>query len=480
MKIGGIDVGTTGCKLTVYNEKGKLLGKSYKEYEVSRKTGEHEIDADVVFEGVKAVIKETTGKTGNIDAMGVTTFGETFVMLDKDDNVLFPSMLYTDSRGHEEAKLFDEKRVSEIAGVKPHSMYSLPKLMWIKKHFPEIYAKANRILLFEDYIVYMLTGNAQIDRSLAARTMALDIRKCEWSDELLDFAGIDKEKLSKVVLSGTVAGKVKESLAAELGLSDTAVVNGCHDQVAAALGSGIIKSGLAVDGTGTVECVTPMFDGVPENQDIYEKNYPIVPYAFEGKYVTYALSYTGGAAIKWFKDNFASGVSYKELDSMIDNTPGSVLVMPHFAGGGNPYMDSFSKAAFLGVTLETTLSDLYKAVMEGVTYEMLMNLECLKESGISPKCLYATGGGASSSVWLQMKANILGVPITSLDAPEVGAAGTVILTGVAVGAFESIEKAVSVMVKENKTYYPDEKLHKEHMEIFKRYKEIYKAVRPIV
>jgi len=326
----------------------------------------------------------------------------------------------------------------------------------------------------------MLTGNAQIDRSLAARTMALDIRKCEWSDELLDFAGIDKEKLSKVVLSGTVAGKVKESLAAELGLSDTAVVNGCHDQVAAALGSGIIKSGLAVDGTGTVECVTPMFDGVPENQDIYEKNYPIVPYAFEGKYVTYALSYTGGAAIKWFKDNFASGVSYKELDSMIDNTPGSVLVMPHFAGGGNPYMDSFSKAAFLGVTLETTLSDLYKAVMEGVTYEMLMNLECLKESGISPKCLYATGGGASSSVWLQMKANILGVPITSLDAPEVGAAGTVILTGVAVGAFESIEKAVSVMVKENKTYYPDEKLHKEHMEIFKRYKEIYKAVRPIV
>lgn len=480
MKIGGIDVGTTGCKLTVYNKKGEFLGQSYKEYKVSRKTGEHEIDATVVLEGVKNVIKETTEAIGNIDVIGVTTFGETFVMLDENDNVLFPSMLYTDTRGYEESKLFDANRVAEIAGVKPQSMYSLPKIMWIKNNHPEVYKKAKRILLFEDYIIYMLTGNAQIDRSLAARTMALDIRKCEWSDELFDFAGVDVAKMSKVVPSGSIAGKVKENLLSELGLSDTVVVNGCHDQVAAALGSGIIKSGLAVDGTGTVECVTPMFDNIPDNPDIYEKNYPIVPYVFEGKYVTYALSYTGGAAIKWFKDNFAANLSYKELDSMIDNTPGSIMVMPHFAGGGNPYMDPFSKAAFLGITLETTLGDLYKAVMEGITYEMLLNLSHLRDSGISPDHLYATGGGASSPEWLQMKANILGVPVTSLDAPEVGAAGTVILAGVATGAFENMEKAVSIMVKEKKTYYPDEELHEKHKEVFGKYKEIYKAVKPLV
>ncbi len=480
MKIGGIDVGTTGCKLTVYNEKGELLGKSHKEYEVSRKTGEHEIDAATVFAGVKDVIKETAGRIGNIDAIGVTTFGETFVMLDENNNVLFPSMLYTDSRGYKEAELFDAKRVCEIAGVKPHSMYSLPKIMWIKNNHPDVYEKAKRILLFEDYIIYMLTGVAQIDRSLAARTMALDIRNCEWSDELFDFAGIDKSKMSKVVPSGSIAGKIKENLLDELGLSKTIIVNGCHDQVAAALGSGIIKSGLAVDGTGTVECVTPMFDKIPENADIYEKNYPIVPYVFEGKYVCYALSYTGGAAIKWFKDNFAPQLSYKELDSMIDNTPGNIMVMPHFAGGGNPYMDPFSKAAFIGITMETTLGELYKAIMEGVTYEMLLNMSHLKDSGIAPDHLYATGGGASSPIWLQMKANILGVPVTSLDAPEVGAAGTVILAGIAIGIFASVEEAVSVMVKEYKTYFPDNELHKKHMEVFDRYKEIYKAVRPLV
>lgn len=480
MKIGGIDVGTTGCKLTVYNEKGELLGKSYKEYEVSRKTGEHEIDAVTVFEGIKTVIKETVKITGNIDAIGVTTFGETFVMLDENDNALLPSMLYTDSRGTEEAKLFDAQKVAMIAGVKPHSMYSLPKIMWVKKHIPDVYKKAKRILLFEDYAIYMLTGNAQIDRSLAARTMALDIRNYQWSKELFDFAGIDMNKMSKVVPSGSIAGEIKDSLCAELGLSKTLIINGCHDQVAATLGAGIIEKGFAIDGTGTVECVTPVFDKIPENENVYDSNYPIVPYVIEGQYVCNALSFTGGAAIKWFRDNFAPNLSYKELDEMIDASPGSIMVLPHFAGGGNPYMDSFSKAAFIGITLETTVSDLYKAVMEGVTYEMLLNLTYLRTAGISPKQLYATGGGASSSVWLQMKANILGVPITALDAPEVGAAGTVMLAGIAVGAFENLEKAKSVMVKEKKTYLPDEELHKKHMEVYNRYKKIYEAVRPLV
>ena len=239
MKIGGIDVGTTGCKISVYNELGELLGKAYEEYAVSRKTGEHEIDAETVFESVKSVIKKVVSEVGNIDAIGVTTFGETFVMLDENDKALFPSMLYTDTRGSAEAESFDAKRVAEIAGVKPHSMYSLPKMMWIKNNHPEVYEKAKRILLFEDYIVYMLSGKAQIDRSLAARTMGLDIRSCKWSRELFDFAGIDVNKMSEVVSSGSVARKIKEDIGKELGLSGTVIVNGCHDQVAAALGSGI-------------------------------------------------------------------------------------------------------------------------------------------------------------------------------------------------------------------------------------------------
>lgn len=480
MIIGGLDVGTTGCKLTIYNEKGEFLNKEYIEYTVSRSTGEHEIDGSSIWNGVKYVIKETAKKCGNIDAIGITTFGETFVMLDENDSVLFPSMLYTDPRGTEEALSLDAEKVMKIAGVKPHAMYSLAKIMWVKNNKPDVYEKAKRILLFEDFIVYMLTGNAQIDYSLAARTMALDIRTCEWSRELFDFAGIDVNKMSKVVPSGAVAGKVKSELLKELGLSDTVVVNGCHDQVASATGAGVFESGTAVDGTGTVECVTPVFDTVPENEEIYNDCYSVVPYIEKGKYVCYALSFTGGAAIKWFRDNFGDGMSYDELNGLIDNTPGDILVLPHFAGAANPYMDSFSKAAFVGVTLETTKSDLYKAIMEGVTYEMLINLNHLKKAGISPKKLYATGGGANSEVWLQMKANILGVPVTALDAPEVGTVGTIMLTGVAVGAFSDIRSAAKIMVKEKKTFYPDAELNKQHMEIYKRYEKLYNAVRPLV
>lgn len=478
MKIGGIDVGTTGCKLTVYNEKGELLNKEYTSYEVSRNAGEHELDGAFIWNGVKEVIKKTTEKIGSVDAIGVTTFGETFVMLDENDDILCPSMLYTDPRGAEEAETFDAQAVMKIAGVKPHSMYSLPKIAWIKKK-PHIYEKAKRIMLFEDFIIYMLTGVAQIDRSLACRTMGLDIKSGEWSKEIFADADIDIEKMSVVVKSGTVAGKVKADISKELGLCDTVVVNGCHDQVASATGSGVFEIGAAVDGTGTVECITPIFDKIPENTELYEDNYAVVPYVEDGKYVCYAFSFTGGAAIKWFRDNFASDETYCELDAHVDGEPGDILVMPHFAGAATPYMDSDSKAAFLGVTLEHTKYDVYKAIMEGVTYEMLLNLKRLEKSGIRPQKLYATGGGANSPVWLQIKANILGLPITSLSAPEVGTAGTIMLTGIAVGAFADLSEAKAAMVKEGKTYYPDSKKHEIYMKKYARYEKIYEAVRPI-
>lgn len=480
MRIGGIDVGTTGCKLTVYNEKGEFLNKEYVSYEISRNTGEHEIDGQVIWDGVKKLISETAKKTGNIDAIGITTFGESFVMLDKDDKILLPSMLYTDTRGADEADGFDEAEVMAIAGVKPHSMYSLPKIMWIKNNKPEIYEKADKILLFEDYIVYMLTGVRQIDYSLAARTMGLDIRRLEWSKKLFEQAEIDMSKMSKAVPSGTVAGKIRKELEPELGLDGTVIVNGCHDQVASAIGAGALEAGCAVDGCGTVECCTPVFDKIPEDKNIYENSYSVVPYAEKGKYVCYALSYTGGAAIKWFRDNFAADKSYKELDDEIDLLPGKILVMPHFAGAANPYMDSGSKATFIGVTLETSKSDIYKGIMEGVAYEMLVNLKCLANAEIKPERLYATGGGANSPKWLQIKANILNTPITVIDLPEVGAVGTIMLVGIAIGAFNSIEEAKRIMVKEGKTYLPDTEKNAEYKKLFENYEKIYTAVRPLV
>ncbi|MBQ6614289.1 MAG: carbohydrate kinase [Clostridia bacterium] len=484
MLIGGLDVGTTGCKLSVYDDKGNFVANSYKEYEVSRVAGAHEVDATMIFNAVCTVISDIA-RDHTLAAIGVTTFGETFTVLDENDNVLLPSMLYTDPRGEEEVKELCEKlgedRLTYISGVKPHQMYSLPKAMWIKKNHPEVFAKAKRILLMEDYIVYMLSGNAVIDYSLAARTMALDIRNKCWSKEIFSAAGIDEKLFSALAPAGNLAGEVRPEMAEKLGLKGSVkIVNGSHDQVASAVGCGVFEVGQAVDGTGTVECVTPVFDCVPENETLYEEGYSVVPYVFDGTYVCYALSFTGGAAIKWFRDNLSTEKSYAKLDASVGKAPTGILIMPHFAGAANPYMDNGSKAAIVGLGIEHTSADVYKAMMEGVTYEIMMNIEHLESFGIKPKKLYATGGGATSEVWMQIKADILGRPITSVCAKEVGACGTCMLAGVAIGLYKDLAEAKSYFVKEGRSVMPNPENTKTYAKYFGAYKQIYNAVRPIV
>lgn len=490
MNIGGLDVGTTGCKLSVYNDKGEFLSSSYCEYDISRHSGEHEIDAAVIFAAVCGLIKSEAVKN-KIAAIGVTTFGEAFTVLDENDNVLMPSMLYTDPRGSEECKTLIDRlgneRIISIAGVKAHTMYSIPKIMWIKNHKPEVYEKTRRILLMEDYIVYMLTGNAQIDYSLAARTMAFDIRNKCWSGEIFEAAEIDISLMSEPVPTGTKAGKIKSSIAKELGINeDTIIVNGAHDQVASAVGAGVFEVGQAIDGTGTVECITPMFNTIPDDKRLYDNGYCVVPYVFDNTYVCYAFSFTGGAALKWYRDNFAryeqeknNGNIFAYLDGKIPKNPTEILIMPHFAGAATPYMNNASKAVIVGLTLEHTNNDIYKALMEGVTYEIMVNVEQLVNYGITPKSLYATGGGASSSAWLQIKADILNMPITALQSKEVGACGTSMLTAVAMGLFDNLRAAGERFIKSGKTFMPNSKKHQKYAVLYEAYKRIYPSTKHI-
>lgn len=485
--LGGLDVGTTGCKLSVYDVNGNYITNAYRTYEVNRFSGASEIDAEIIFDAVCQVIEEVTANY-RLSAIGVSSFGEAFTALDESDHVLFPSMLYTDPRGEEEAEELSRKlgvdKIAEISGVKPHSMYSLPKVMWLKKHHPKEFAKVKRILLMEDYIVYRLTGIAQIDFSLAARTMALDIRKRVWSKEIFTAAGVDPDLFSKPVPMGSVAGNLKSELAKKWNTFAFTVINGSHDQVASAIGAGVLEPGQAVDGTGTVECVVPVFKGIPRGKKIYEEGYSVVPFIGDDCYVCYALSFTGGASIKWFRDEFAKDLHNKEnayaiLDESIQKDPTGILILPHFAGAANPYMDTGSKAAVLGLTLEHTRADLYKAMLEGVTYEIMTNISHLEKAGVQMDSLYATGGGASSPAWLQIKADILNRPITALHAKEVGASGTAMLCAVAIGAYMNLKDAGKAFVKIGKTYLPDPERQRKYAKYYQTYCKIYEAVRSL-
>ncbi len=498
MKIAGLDIGTTGCKCTVFDEQGSYLNKAYRDYPVRRAVGGHEIDITALTEGVYAVIREMAAQYPDIGGIGVTSFGETFVMTDEKGMPLHPAMLYTDPRGGEECQMLTERlgarNIAHITGVRPHEMYSISKIMWIKNHRLDIYQAAKHIFLMEDYVVYMLTGKAQIDYSLAARTMAFDIHALDWSREVLDAAGVERNLFSICVPTGTVAGTIYPEEAEKMGLSlQTRIVSISHDQVAAAVGAGAFDGSVAVDGAGTVECLTPIYDSLPEIDHMYEGYFSVVPYVVPGTYVAYAFSYTGGALIQWCVDNLArremeeareQGISVNELLEKTyedrDTEPSGLLVLPHFAGAATPYMDTGAKGAILGLTTASTLAEIYRGCMEGVAYEMYLNYQALQGSGIRFEKLNATGGGARSAVWMQMKADVLNLPITALKTVDAGTVGSAMLTGVATGVFQDLKEAAEHMVEETVTYIPRPQMHEKYMQVFARYCSVYEAVRPLM
>ena len=314
----------------------------------------------------------------------------------------------------------------------------------------------------------MLTGSRVIDYSLAARTAAFDIRRLYWSEEILSAAGLDVEMLSTPVPTGSVAGVDADGM--------RGVACG-HDQVACAAGAGVFESGVAAEGAGTIECITPVFAEIPETTRFQEDNYCAVPYF--GNYVSYAYSYTGGELLRWCRDAICRR-GHAEMQSGAYDGPTCLLVLPHFAGAATPYMDSGSRGAIVGLSLATTDRDIYLACMEAVAYEMRLNMERLAASGVRFDRLVATGGGAKSNLWMQIKANVLGIPFDTLETEDAGTVGCAMMAGVASGAFADLQAAAEVLVKRTGTFEPDASRHAKYMEVYGRYKKLYDAVRPLV
>ena len=469
--IAGLDVGTTGCKVTVFTPDGKCLGREYRTYKMRRLADVHEVDAEALAKGVVEAVNAASARFGKIDAMGVASFGEAFVLADADGKPLRPILLCTDSRGAEECRAFaasfGPERAARISGVKPSESYSLPKLMWIKAHEPDVFAKAKHVMLVEDYVVYLLTGERVIDYSLATRTMAFDINALDWSAEILGAAGIPVEMFSKPVPTGTVAG---------VSAGGIKIVAAGHDQVACAVGAGVFKPGTAAEGAGTVECMTPVFRDIPGTIRFQEDNYCVVPYF--GNYVSYAYSYTGGELLRWCADDIC-GRSHEELQSGAYDGPTGLLVLPYLAGAATPYMDSGAKGAIVGLTLGTKGRDVYLACMEAVAYEMRLNMERLAASGVRFDRLVATGGGAKSKMWMQMKADVLGIPFDALEVEDAGTVGCAMMAGVACGAYPDLDAARAAMVRTAGSYAPDSARHAAYSSVYERYRKLYDAVRPL-
>ncbi|MCI6788762.1 MAG: FGGY family carbohydrate kinase [Mollicutes bacterium] len=475
MIYAGLDIGTTGTKITLFDGTNELI-TFYEKYNSKRTAFNDEIDANIIFDAVIKVINEAIKYNDNLGYIGVTSFGETFVLLDKEDNILLPSILYNDVRGKDEVneinKKIGEERVGKITGLLTHEMYSLPKLLYIKNNYSDVYNNINKILLIEDFIVYKLTGIRQIDYSLASRTMLFDINKLEWSDELFDAFNLDKNKFSIPVKSGTIAGNIKKIF----GFSkDIKIISVSHDQFSVAIGSGLTKFNDAIDGCGTCECFIPLFKETPTNNKMYKGGFGIIPYSFANAYISYPLIFSGGALIEWFINNLCINIEnpLTKFDKEINTKmPSKLLISPHFLGSGTPYMNSYSLGNIYGLNISSTLKDIYQGILEGVAYEMLLNIEILKECGIKINHIYANGGGSKNENWLQIKTNILNIPITKILNHNAGTVGSAIIVGTTIGEFNNIDDGIKKLVKFGKTYYPDKLAHKEYMKLFKLYKKI--------
>lgn len=481
MIYAGIDIGSTCSKISVFDD-DKYLFSIREDYLITREENAHTLDASEIFLAIKKLIKKAYDKA-KIKAVGITSFGESFVMLDKEDNILMPTLLYTDLSGVEEAKelnnIFSKETLGEKTGQISLNMFSLPKIMYIKKHHKDIYEKCHHILLIEDYIVYALSGVKQIDYSLACRSLMFNINTKDWDEDILSKTGINKDLLSKPVKSGIKAGKIKDNLKKELEIfDDIDIYSISHDQISNALGAGVLFEGEAVDGNGTVECISFVYNKKQINPFLYQKGYGIVPYLNDELYISYILNYTGGAFLNWIIDTYFTKEKeiysdiYSYLNNNLNNKPSKILILPYFAGAGTPYMDEKAKGAIINLKLSTSKFEIYKAALEALCYEMKLNLELLYKHDIKITKLVATGGGSVNDTFLQMKADIFNLPIIQLDNKDAGTVGSGMIMGVQLGIFKDLVEAKNRMIKIKKVFYPS-KDNEKYNHNYKQYKKLY-------
>jgi len=491
----GIDIGTSSCKAVVFNENGRQVSAASREYDIiSKNAGWAELDTDEVIGKCFEVIRESASllEPGSVIGLGVSSQGEAFTLLDKEGRTLCNALVSSDIRANEMIRpwteQFGEKKLYRITGHTPHPMFSLFKLLWIQKYSPDIWAKAQRIVCFEDLLQYRLgIEKPAMGWPLAGRTMMFDVVEHKWNTGILEMAGIRKEQLSEPLQSGTIAGTVNPEIALNLNLAKcTLIVTGGHDQPCSALGAGAIEPGIAVYSSGTVECITPAFNKPVFNEGLRKNNLCTYDHAAPGMYATVAFSLTGGNLLKWFRDEFGSAEvgeamrtdsdPYELLLNGMPENPSRLLVLPYFTPSGTPYYDVSVKGAILGLDLSVTREEILKALLEGVAFEMRLNLDILKKSGYEVKELRIIGGGAKSQSHIQLKADVIGMPITMLDVTETGCMGVAMLAKAAC-TNENIGDITKNWVIPVCKIEP--KLQGDYDSKFNRYKKLYPALKKI-
>lgn len=487
----GIDVGTSGTKTVLFDEQMKAIASATREYPLSQPQNgwaeQNPLDwYNAVIETLSEVVKNVDSE--EIKGIGLSGQMHGLVMLDENNEVIRPSIIWCDQRTAKECDeitaLVGKERLIEITANPALTGFTASKILWVRNNEPENYNRCRHILLPKDYIRFMLTGEFATEAPDASGMQLLDVPKREWSKEVLQKLNIDEGLLAKVYESPEITGYINEETAEKTGLSTkTAVVGGAGDNAAAAVGTGVVREGKAFTTIGTSGVVYAHTDKpLIDKQGRVHTFCCAVPNCWHVMGVTQAA----GLSLKWFKDNFCGDIvakaekegksPYYLMDKIAGGVPAGcrkLIYLPYLMGERTPHLDSDCRGVFFGLSAIHEKADMLRAVMEGVSHSLTDCFDILNEMGVSTSEMTACGGGGTSSLWRQMLASMFGCEVKTLLTKEGPCLGVAILAGVGTGIFESVESACESFIENGESCQPVKSESETYREYHKLYNKLY-------
>lgn len=481
----GIDIGTTSVKLVVIDEKGNATKSTGKEYPIcfSKPLWSEQNPEDwwkQTIAGLNELLENLNKK--EIKAISFSGQMHGLVMLDENDQVIRPAILWNDQRTEKECRYLNDEVgqsvISEWTGNLALTGFTAPKVLWVKENEPENFARAKKIMLPKDYIAYKMSGVFATDMSDASGTLYLDVKNREWSKPMLNLLGIEENQLPKLYESYQVIGNIKKELVDELGLEeDVKVVIGGGDQAVAAVGGGIVGKdtcSLSLGTSGVVFVAT-------ENFFVDKKNSLHSFCHANGKYHQMGVTLAAAASLKWWveqvnKSEDFDGLLDEAQDAKIDD---SLFYLPYLMGERTPHNDPYCRGTFIGMDMTHERKHMTRAVLEGVAFSLRDTFEIMKKMGINVPVISVNGGGAKSRLWCEIIADVLNVNVIKLNTNEGPAYGAAILAAVGSGLFNSVEAACNSFIKITESIEPS-KIHVEqYNQKYEKFKLIYPATKEL-
>lgn len=461
----GLDVSTTGSKALLVDERGDVIASHTVPHPLSQPfpLWSEQNPADWWNGMVTAIrtVLERTGAAESVQAIGLTGQMHGLVCLDEQDNVLRPAILWNDQRTQAECdeitSTIGAARLIQLTGNRALTGFTAPKILWVRKHEPEVYARIRHILLPKDYIRFQLTGDYATDLADGAGMLLLDVANRRWSQAVLDELNIPAQWLPKVHEGPQVTGVVHERAAALTGLrAGTPVVGGGGDQAAQAVGVGAVQPGIVALTVGTSGVVF-----APLASYAYEPDGRLHAFchAVPGQWHFMGVMLSAAGSLQWYRDTLAPQDDFGKLTEEARNaSPGceGLIFLPYLTGERTPHPDPLARGAFVGLTARHTRAHLTRAVLEGVAFGLRDSFELIKASpaGLINE-VRVSGGGAKSPLWRQILADVLGVPLVVAEAIEGAAYGAALLAGVGGGVWPDVQTAAWVAVKLGERVEPD-------------------------